>query len=130
MDLLHRICRCRSGATAVEFAIVSMVFVLLSISIVEFGRGLYLRNHIAYAADVGTRKVLMDPVISDASLDSAIRGAFTRGDPALLEIAITSEQVGGVPSRDVAIRYPLVLLIPGLTPSPITLHLARRIPVG
>lgn len=130
MELLHRICRCRSGSTAVEFAIVSMVFVLLSIGIVEFGRGLHLRNHIAHAADVGTRKVLMNPVISDASLDDAIRGAFTRGDRSLLEIEITSSQVAGVPTRDILIRYPLALLIPGLTPSAITLSLARRIPVG
>lgn len=130
MKLFHRFRRCRSGATAVEFAIVSTAFVLLSIGVVEFGRGFYLRNQIAYAADVGARKLLTDPSISDATLDSAIRGAFTRGDPALLQIQISSEQVGGVPGRDVVIRYPMVLLVPKLAKSAIVLSIGRRIPAS
>lgn len=129
MELLRRICHCRSGATAVEFAIVGMVFMLVSIGIVEFGRGFHLRNQIAYAADVGARKVLTDPGITNAVLDSTIRGAFRRGDPRLLDIAISGELPGGLTGREIEIRYPLKLLVPGIAPDSITLKLARRIPL-
>ena len=129
MKLLRRMNRCRSGAAAIEFAIVGTVFALLSIGIVEFGRGLHLRNQIAYVADLGTRKVMIDPNITDAALDSTIRGAFKRGDPALLEITITNVLTGSSPRREILIRYPLVLLIPGLSTNSITLRVARRIPL-
>ena len=38
---------CRSGATALEFAIVSLFLVLTSIGVIDFGSGLYLRNEIS-----------------------------------------------------------------------------------
>lgn len=128
--------RCESGATAVEFAIVCLPLLLLSLGIVEFGRALFVRNDLSYAADVAARKVLIDQIPATASesdasaaLNSAVRGAFGGGDPSLLQVSVKTETVDGVTFRVLSIRYPFTLLLVGLSNSPIGLAVSRRIPV-
>lgn len=129
MTPLRRLRDCSSGATAVEFAIVSLFLVLVSIGVIDFGRGFYVRNHMSYAADMGARKALIDATASEATLESTIRDAFTGPSPDLLEVTIGSETITGVTYRIVTMAYPLALKIPGMTDSPVTLNVARRIPV-
>lgn len=129
MTPLRRLRHCSSGAAALEFAIVSLFLVLVSIGVVDFGRGFYVRHHMSHAVDVGARKALIDATASEATLESTIREAFTGPDPDLLEVTFGSETITGVTYRIVTMAYPLALKIPGLTASPVTLSLVRRIPV-
>jgi Flp pilus assembly protein TadG len=133
----RRAWRCQSGATAVEFALVCLPFLLLTLGIVEFGRAFFVQNNISYAADTAARRVLIGQVpaaSSDANaaadLDSAVREAFGSGDPELLEITVGKETVDGIEFRTLSIRYPFTFLVPGLRDSPIALGLSRRIPIG
>lgn len=119
---------CRSGATALEFAIVSLFLVLISIGVIDFGRGLYLRNEISYAADKGARTILLDNATSDSAVEEAIRQAFAGPEPDRLQVLFGSETVNGVTYRTVTIEYPLELKIPGFSDTAITLSVARRIP--
>ncbi len=128
MRALRRLCDCRSGATALEFAIVSLFLVLTAIAVVDFGRGFHVRNNMSHAADVGARKLLIDPAISDGTLEDAIRAAFTAAEPDLLEIGIASETVDGASYRAVTMEYPLSLHVPGFESSPVTVTILRRIP--
>jgi Flp pilus assembly protein TadG len=134
---MRRAWRCQSGATAVEFAIVCLPLLLLSLGIVEFGRAFFVRNDISYAADVAARKVLIGQIpaaSSDseaaASLDSAVREAFDAGDPTLLEITVGKETIDGVAFRILSISYPFTFVVPAVRDSPIGLGLSRRIPIG
>lgn len=118
-----------SGAAAVEFAIISLALILVSVGVVEFGRSFQLRNELSYAADFGSRKILMNSTISDSALESEVRSAFTVADPDLLQVTIGNETVAGIRFRTIALSYPLNLLVPGLSSDAITLALARRTPV-
>lgn len=130
MSLIRRFRRCRSGATALEFAIVSLFLVLTAIAVIDFGRGFHLRNNMSHAMDIGARVLLIDPEASDSKLESAIRAAFVGPDPDLLEVAFASDSASGTSYRRVTIDYPLPLLIPGLESTPVTLTVSRRIPLG
>lgn len=130
MALLSRIRDCRSGSTALEFAIVSLFLILICIGIIDFGRGLYVRNDMSFAADKGARLVLIDSSSSDSAIESAIRAAFNGPEPGRLNIALGSETVDGVTYRTVTLTYPLALKLPGFTESPIDLSIVRRIPAG
>lgn len=127
MRLCRKFGRCRSGATSVEFSIVGLLFLLLCIGMVEFGRGFSLRNHVAHAADVASRKLLLDPELPNAELEQAFRAAFIHGDASLLEITIADEVSNGVNVRKMAADYPHMLLVPGL--ASITLSVSRHIPL-
>ncbi len=129
MRTLRRLRDCRSGATALEFAIVSLFLVLVAIGVVDFARGFNVRSHMSYAADVGVRTLLVDAETSDSALEDAIRTAFSGPDPELLEVAIASETIDGSSYRAVTLEYPLSLHVPGLESGPINLTVGRRIPL-
>ena len=115
-----------SGTAAIEFGIGAMILFALSIGIVEFGRGLMLRNELGYAADVAARAALIDPDITTAEVQSTVTGAFDEDD-ASLAITFTSETAGGQQFRLLSISYPMTLLIPVLTDPTVTLTVTRRI---
>lgn len=150
----QRLCRCPSGSAAVEFSIVSLLLVVLSLGIVEFGRGLYVRNQLSYAADLVARKVLLQgsaavPTLTqtgllgtaltttssataqllDSVLETDLRAAFTSGDPGLLQVVLGTETADGIAFRTVSVSYPMPLLVPGLVSAAINLRVARRIPL-
>ncbi len=52
---LYSLFRDRSGNTAVEFAMILPIFVAIMFGIVEFGRLLWIRNSIEYAAETAAR---------------------------------------------------------------------------
>ena len=48
------------GSTAVEFALICLPFVGVALGILEFGRALYVRNNLSFAADRAARMVLIE----------------------------------------------------------------------
>ena len=105
-----------------------MLFIMLSIGILEFGRALWLRNHISHAADVGARTLLLNADATNTDLEDATRAAFV-GDPSALQITVTTQTASGVTYRLIQLQYPLTLFLPGLSTPTITFGLQRRIPV-
>lgn len=130
MSLLARMRRCQSGTAAIEFAVVGLILVLVSIAVIDFGRALYVRHEMSYSVDKGAREVLIGKATTDSALEAAIRDAFAGPDPELLDVALGSEAVSGVAYRTVTLAYPLTLFLPGLTGTQIDLSVERRIPVG
>lgn len=106
-----------------------MVLVVVTLGTIEFGRGLDLRNRLSHAADYGARRILTDQAVSDSTLASVVRSAFTGSAPDLLTVAVGAETVSGVQFRTITLGYPLTLLIPQLSSGAITLGVSRRTPV-
>ena len=52
---LRRFLRDRTGATAVEFALILPIFLLTIFGIIEFGRILWIRNTMEYVAETAAR---------------------------------------------------------------------------
>ncbi len=122
--------RCERGAVSVEFALVGLVAIILFLGILEFGRGLYMRNGMSYAMDLGARKILTNPTITDAAVETVIRDAIRFGTSGSLLITFGTTTVSGVSFRTVLIRYPVTLLIPGLTNQSFMLKVDRIVPLG
>jgi hypothetical protein len=138
----RRLRDCRAGSTSVEFAIICMALLLVTFGVIEFGRGLYVRNQLSQAADCGARLILAGAVgsgcgppriptgpVLDSELQSAVRSAFTAGTPELLTVTAGSETVGGVPFRTITLSYPFTPLVPQLSSGAINLGVTRRTPV-
>ena len=127
--LFRRFGRCGSGSTAIEFAVVSLLMVLMAFAVIDFGRALYVRHKISYASDVASRVLLLDPAASSDVLEGALRAAFAGPDPERLEITVGSSTVSGVDYRDFTVIFPLRLRIPGWTTTILDLTVARRVPL-
>jgi Flp pilus assembly protein TadG len=121
---------CTLGAAAVEFAIVSGVLIALLIGTIDFGRTLLTQHQISSLADQAVRKVLLDPDVSGATLESELRAEFTAGDPGDLTVAVTTESAGSISYRVVTVGYPMTLFIPGLDSDVVSLSVTRRVPEG
>jgi Flp pilus assembly protein TadG len=131
MMLLARGLRdCTRGAAAVEFAIVSTVLIALLIGTVDFGRTLFTQHQISSLAEQAMRKVLLDPAISTATLESELRAEFTAGDPDNLTVDIATETAGGITYRVVTVGFPMLLFIPGLESDTVSLSVVRRVPTS
>jgi Flp pilus assembly protein TadG len=126
----RRILACTRGAAAVEFAIISMVLIGLTIGIIDFGRTLYVKNQISSLADQAVRKVLIDPAIASATLESELREDFYAGDADNLSVDVSSESVDGISYRIVTVGFPMTLFVPGLSSDAISLSVTRRVPAG
>ncbi len=128
---LAKRCRdCTLGAAAVEFAIVSSVLIGLLIGTIDFGRTLYTKHQISSLADEAVRKVLINPGVSNATLESELRNDFFAGNPAALTVSATTETAGGLSYRVITIGFPMTLFIPGLNSDTVSLSVTRRVPAG
>ena len=128
--LARRFRACTRGAAAVEFAIVSTVLIGLLVATVDFGRTLFTQHQISSLADQAVRKVLLDPGISSATLESELRAAFSAGNPADLTVSATTETADGISYRVVTVGFPMMLFIPGLDSDTVSLSVTRRVPAG
>ena len=127
---LPRLTRCDKGAASVEFALVGLIAITLFLGIIEFGRGLYMRNEMSYAMDLAERKILINPTVANADLETVIRKSIIFEVPANLHITFGTTSVNSLTFRTVLIRYPVTLLIPGLTSRSFTLKIDRIVPLG
>lgn len=123
----HRLWRDERGAAAVEFAIICLPLILLALGVIEFGRAFNIQNDMAYAADVATRRLLLDGGTPATELQVLARDAFTGGQPEQLYLTLGARP-GETSTRTLQLTYPLTLSIPGLTREVIQLTLERRIP--
>nr|WP_111298511.1 TadE/TadG family type IV pilus assembly protein [Paracoccus saliphilus] len=126
---LHRLFGCTSGAAAIEFAMVGLILICLLLGIFEFGRALFLRNQLAFAADIATRQVLLNAPETSSdleNLEAAIRNSIPYDQGGLqVELTLPSEE-GIMP---ITLRQPLRLLVPDLLLKNITLSVSRQIPL-
>ena len=121
---------CTAGAAAVEFAIISTLLIGLLVATVDFGRAFFTQHQISSLADQAVRKVLIDPDISSATLESELRAEFWAGNPDDLTVSIASETSGGLTYRVVTVGFPMMLFIPGLNSDAVALSVTRRVPAG
>lgn len=119
----------QSGAVAIEFAIVSTIMITVMLGVVEFGRGLNVRNQLAQAADAGARQLLVNSALPNADLEARLRAAFFAADPNDLSITLAEETVGDLKFRRIDMSYPFTPLVPNLLNSAITVSLSRRVPL-
>ena len=126
---IARLKRSECGAVAVEFALVGLVAITLFLGIVEFGRSLYMRNAMYFAMDLASRKIMTNATVANSDVETAIRGAIAFGASSDLLITFGTESLNGVSFRTILIRYPITLLIPGLTNRAVMLTVDRRIPL-
>lgn len=117
------------GAAAIEFALVSIPLITLTVGMVDFGRTLYTRNGIAHAADIGARSILLDNSASATLVETTVRDAFIAGDGAGLAVTLGTTTESGVTFRTIRIEKEISLLTPFIATNGLTLRHDRRVPI-
>ncbi len=122
-----RLIRCTSGVAAIEFAMIGLLLITLLIGTFELGRALFIRNQLAFAADIATRQILINPAVTESHLEAIIRDAITFADDDL-HVELGSQSLDGISFRTISIRQPVMLLVPDLQQT-IDLTVERQVPL-
>lgn len=117
----------RRGAAALEFALIGLPFTLLLLGLVEFGRGLHIRNALDSAADRAQRVIMIDPSASTLMLEASIRSTFRAGQPENLALSHAVETTAGVTYRLVSLDYRMQLLLPAPLGRTVSIGSIRRV---
>ncbi|MFN4099536.1 MAG: TadE/TadG family type IV pilus assembly protein [Pararhodobacter sp.] len=123
-----RFLRDESGSTAVEFGMIGLLVIVLCVATLEFGRALHLTNELAFAADRGSRLVLLNPDVPDADVVAEVRANLRMANTAGLEILTSRESHGAQATRGLSVSLPLTLLIPTPRLQNFRLSVQRRVP--
>jgi len=115
------------GATAVEFALLALPFVILIIGLIEFGRALHIRSGLDTAADRAQRLILIDPNSSLSTITTGARAAFHIGDPENLSVDLQTGTSGSITYRSIELAYTMTLLIPITGGADIVLSTSRKV---
>ena len=126
MSGLRGLLRDLRGAAALEFALVGLPFILLMFGLVEFGRGLHIRNGLEDAADRAQRALLIDPAAGAGAIETEVRTAFRAGSLDRLTVTIANP-VSGANVRTVTLTYRMDLLLPAPLGRTIPIVSARRV---
>lgn len=111
--------RSESGASAVEFALLLPLLMMILFGIIEFGMALYRQSILTNASREGARLGIVQsvPAITDAQINAAIDNYLTPAgiNPGNVSRAIVNGLVTGTPVR-VTLTLPYTFtVLPGLT---------------
>lgn len=121
------------GATAVEFALVSVVFMVTLFGFIETARVLWYWNSVQYCVSKGGRYYLTHKTISDSALGDYIKTALSNVqiDSSKLNLTITKSTASGINFIDIDGSYAISLFgymsTSGLTT--LNLTVTTRLPV-
>ena len=131
-SLLARFRRDECGGSAVEFAIVATVFIIASMGILELGRAYQVRNELAYAADIGGRRLSIitnnasfDVTDYEAEVTKAVTDTFQGYELDRLTVSVVPETINGINYQKLTLAYPLSVFIP-LRSGTYDLQIVRR----
>ncbi len=75
---LKQFTRCERGATAVEFGIIALPMLLVTLGTIEIGRALFMRNDMAQTLDRVERQLLIGKTLTDQQIiDQLTDAKFT-----------------------------------------------------
>lgn len=110
--------RPRAGATMVEMALTLPIFLLMSVSILEFGRGFMVQQMVTNASREGARHAIL-PNTTNPEVVAKVRGYLETGsiDPQVVQVTIDPldlqhAKTGTQVSVQVQVRYRDVTWMP------------------
>ena len=142
---LRRFRDCESGATAVEFAFMAPIFLVVLFGLIEFGRLFWLDASLRYAVEeVGrdamaeyTRTYWADPSVSDSDLIDAVKTSSEASLPtsvfaynfASITFTVTIDTSGNPDFLVLEGDYDFSFLIPFVPMPGLALHAETRVPM-
>lgn len=122
---------CRYGATAVEFAIVAPVFLIMVIGIFEISRALWIKGSMQYAVEETARYAIVNTSTDTTTLATYAQSKFSDSGVSAPGISFTAAQdtTGSIDYVTISASYNFQVIVT-LVPFPdVTLTAKARIPL-
>ncbi len=123
--------RCRQGAGAAEFALISPVIVFGMFSLVEFSTAMYVMSSVENAMTSVSRNAMINDAITVTELQTAMTNKIqSTVDPSKVALNVTFQTVGNVQYANLTAAYTHNFTMPFLSGQNIVLQSNRRVPQG
>jgi len=122
----------RRGATAVEFALVAPIFLIMVIGVFELGRAMWIRASMQYAVEETTRFAIVNTSATTAALATYASTAYSSSGINITGATFSATQAttGGITYVTITGSYDFSVIVP-LVPIPnVTLSAKSRIPIS
>ena len=130
--ILRRLAGSRRGATAVEFAMVAPIFIIMVAGVFEMGRAMWIKSSMQYAVEETTRYAIVNTSASTSTLATYASTAYSSSGNSIsgATFAATQTTVSGITYISITGSYDFTVIIP-LVPFPdVTLSAKSRIPIS
>lgn len=127
---LRRFQRETGGAAAVEFAIISAIFVIFCMALVDFGRNIDAQSRLAHAADAAARTIFIDKTATEAQVFTRIQAGFPGLGYSRMTLRLADQTVNAKPFKKITVSLPLRFLTPGFSGRNGTVTVTRLVPIG
>jgi Flp pilus assembly protein TadG len=130
--LIRRVRRARldnAGLAAVEFGMALPVFLLFVFGTIEFGRILWSKHALDYAAEQSTRYALANPDATTGEIQTYAEGQLMTVDRSAVTVTVVQENLNGIDYLSVTMAYPFQAILPFLPLGSFSLTGVSRIPL-
>jgi Flp pilus assembly protein TadG len=117
-----------AGTTAIEFAVIAPVLILLVLAILQFGLALQIRSEMGQAAARAVRHVMLNPDANDTEFKAPVFKSLDSYDSRKLNVTAGQVTVGNTVFRTISVSYDLSISLPGSSLDLVTLTVFRRTP--
>ena len=106
------------GSVAVEFAMISMMFIATLLAVIEVGRAFWTYNTLQYAVESCARYYLTHTTATDSQLSDYVAGEMGIGiSTTPLVVTVTKSTVSGIKQIEVDGAYTYSTIVPTMTSS-------------
>jgi Flp pilus assembly protein TadG len=119
----------RSGAAAVELALVLPLFVMFVFGIWQLGWGLFNGGEVRHAVELGSRIYITNPNASASDLATAVASHMNDLPMSAITLAVTPQTVGTASIEHITWSYQYVVSIPFMTMPPMSFSGAVDVPL-
>lgn len=129
---LKTLMRERRGATAVEFALVVPIFLIMTMGVFEVGRAFWIKSSMQFAVEETTRFAMVNTGASTATLATLAQTNLTAAgvNVAGVTFAATQEVSGSRTFISVTGTYNFSVVVPIVPIPDITLSVKSRVPIS
>lgn len=101
----------RSGATAVEFALVSPLIFAAMLGAFETGFALYERNRTSAACSAGAREILISGADDNTAIEAAVRARYRSAEQEDVKVNLATKTVSGETFKEIVVAYTHELIV-------------------
>ncbi len=121
---------CRRGATAVEFAIIAPVFLVMVLATVELGRVMWIKGSIQFAVEQTSRYAMVNTSASMSDLQTYAGNQLLGIDSSQVTFLAQTESADGASFVSITGTYNFSVLIPIVPLPDVTLNAKSRVPLN
>jgi len=121
----------RRGATAVEFALIAPIFLILVFGIFEMSRAMWIKAALQFAVEEAARYAIVNSSATTSTLVTYAQTQFTNSGLSAVGVTFTATQdtVSSVNYMSVTGSYSFSVLVPIVPIPDVTLNSKSRVPL-